>query len=111
MRGRSSEPLELRPGINAKNAAYVAELERWARRRVRALKVFYSHLTIFSVANLVLMLIDASTPGEPWFYKPLLSWGLILGLHALQAYEMLPWLGQDWEQRKIHELIEDRLRR
>jgi hypothetical protein len=32
-------------------------------------------------------------------------------LHALHAYEMLPWTTQDWEQRKVRNLIETRLRR
>jgi hypothetical protein len=109
MRGQSSEPIELRPGISARQAARVAEVEQWAWRRVRSLRAFYTHVTVYLVANFVLLLIDVSTLGEPWFYKPLLAWGLVLALHAAQAYEMLPWLSQDWEQRKVRELMERRL--
>jgi hypothetical protein len=109
MRGQSSEPVELRPGISARQAARVAEVEQWAWRRVRSLRAFYTHVTVYLVANFVLLLIDVSTLGEPWFYKPLLAWGLVLALHAAQAYEMLPWLSHDWERRKVRELMERRL--
>jgi 2TM domain len=111
MRGQATEPVELRPGIGARHVARAAETERWARHRVRSLRAFYTHLTVYALVNFVLVLIDASTPGEPWFYKPLLGWGLLLALHAAQAYEMIPWLSHDWEQRKVDELIRQRLGR
>ena len=111
MRGKSSEPIELRPGISARQMAREAEVERWAWRRVRALRTFYSHLTVFIIVNLVLILIDLSTPGQPWFYAPLLGWGLLLALHGAYAYEMLPWLSDDWEHRKVQELMREKLGR
>jgi hypothetical protein len=61
------------------------------------------------IANFVILLIDLSTPGVPWFYDILLGWGLILGLHALHAYELVPWSTLDWEQRTVGKLIERRL--
>ncbi len=110
MRGHSSEPVELQPGISARHVARVAEIEQWAWRRVRSLRLFYTHLSAFGIINFLLILIDLSTPGEQWFYIPLLGWGLILGLHAAHAYEMVPWLTRDWEQRKVRELIQEKLR-
>ncbi len=110
MRGQDSEPIELRPGTNVRHAARAAEIERWAWRRVRAMRAFYTHLTIFVGINLILFLIDSSTSGPAWFYVPLLSWGLILALHGLHAYDMLPWTTDGWEQRKVRELIIARLR-
>ena len=111
MRGRDSEPVELRPGAGAREAARAAAHEQWAWRRVRSLKAFYSHLTAYIVVNFVLFLIDQTTPGPAWFYIPLIGWGLLVVLHALHAYEMLPWTTQDWEQRKVRDLIDSRLRR
>jgi hypothetical protein len=111
MRGRDSEPVELRPGIGAREAARAAELEQWAWRRVRSLKAFYSHLTAYIVVNFVLFLIDQTTPGPAWFYIPLIGWGLLVVLHALHAYEMLPWTTQDWEQRKVRDLVDTQQRR
>ncbi len=111
MRGKDSEPVELHPGAGAREAAREAELEQWAWRRVRSLRAFYSHLTAYVVINFVLFLIDQTTPGPAWFYIPLTGWGLLVVLHALHAYEMLPWTTQDWEQRKVRNLIETKLRR
>jgi hypothetical protein len=106
MRGRDSEPVELRPGTGVREAAKQAEVEQWAWRRVRALRLFYTHLTIYVIINFVLFMIDSTTPGPMWFYAPLVGWGLLLCLHALHAYEMLPWTTHDWEQRKVRELME-----
>ncbi len=110
IKGAASEPVELHPGISAREHARVAEVEKWAWSRVRALKIFYTHMMIYVVVNFVLIPLDLFTPGdEPWFYWPLLGWGLCLGVHAAQTYEKLPWFTRDWEQRKARELMEDAL--
>jgi len=111
MRGQDSEPVQLRPGVGVREAAHFAEIEHWARRRVRSLRGFYSHLTAYVVINFVLFMIDSTTPGPAWFYAPLIGWGLLVVLHGLHAYEMLPWTTRDWEQRKVRELMDGRLRR
>jgi len=56
-------------------------------------------------------MIDSTTSGPAWFYAPLIGWGMVVCLHGLHAYEMLPWTTQDWEERKVRELIDSRLRR
>jgi len=91
--------------------AGVAELEAWARHRVHALKPFYTDIAAYVIVNFILFVIDCATGGPSWFYLPLTGWGLLLALHALHAYEMLPWTTRDWEQRKARDLIEMRLRR
>jgi len=111
MRGQGSEPVELHPGVSAREVAHIAEVEQWAWRRVRSLRGFYSHLTAYVIINFVLFMIDSTTPGPAWFYAPLIGWGMLVVLHGLHAYELLPWTTQDWEQRKVRELIEHRLRR
>ena len=67
IRGQQSEPLELHPGANVREAARVAELEKWAWGRARALRIFYSHLAAYVVINFVLFLIDSTSPGPAWF--------------------------------------------
>jgi len=111
MRGQASEAIAVLPGPSAREAAHYAELEQWAWRRVRSLRVFYNHATIYVIANLVILLIDLSTPGDPWSYDVLLGWGLFLGLHALYAYELVPWSTLGWEQRTVRKLIEQSLRK
>jgi len=110
-RGQASEPAMILPGPGVREAAHYAELEQWAWSRVRSLRVFYNHATLYVIANFVILLIDTSTPGVPWFYHILIGWGLILGLHALYAYDLVPWSTLDWEHRTVKKLIEFRLRK
>jgi hypothetical protein len=109
--GAASEPVTLHPGIEAREAAREAEIERWALRRMRAIRAFYTHLTIYAVANFALLIADVFMPGEPWFFYPLLGWGLGLGMHAAQTYERLPWFTRSWEERKLQDLIGEAHRR
>ncbi len=106
-RGAGSEPVKLHPGVGVREAAREAEIEQWAWRRVRALRSFYTHMTLFSIVCIALLIVDLSTPGGPWFYYPLLGWGLSVGLHAAQTYERLPWFTRDWEQRKFREVMDE----
>ncbi len=110
-RGAASEPVDLRPGIAAREAAEEARVERWAWRRVRAFKAFYTHLTVYSIMSFVMLVVDLIDPGGPWFFYPFLGWGLAVGMHALQTYERLPWFTRDWEQRKVQDLIDEARRR
>jgi hypothetical protein len=109
--GQASEPATILPGPGVREAGHYAELEQWAWHRVRSLRMFYNHATIYVIANFIILLIDISTPGPAWFYNILLGWGLFLGLHALYAYELVPWSRLDWEQRTVKKLIEHRLRK
>lgn len=110
VRGQGSEPRELRPGAYVREAARRAEIEQWAWRRMRAMRAFYTHLTIFAGINFILFLVDSATAGPAWFYVPMLGWGLLLAMHGLHAYDLLPWTTQGWEQRKVRELIVGRMR-
>ena len=67
-RGQASEPAAILPGPGAREAGHYAELEQWAWRRVRSLRVFSNHATIYMIANFVILLVDISTPGGAWFY-------------------------------------------
>jgi hypothetical protein len=111
VRGGASEPIELRAGIGVREAAREVELEQWAWRKVKSLRLLYSHLSIFVFGNVALLLIDQATPGEAWFYKVLIGWGLVVGLHAAYTYELLPWSSRDWEQRKVRELMDQQRQR
>ena len=77
---------------------------------MRALRAFYTHMMAYVIVNSVLIPVDLFTGGDPWFYWPLLGWGFIVGVHAAQTYEKLPWFTKDWERRKVQELMDDALR-
>jgi len=79
-----------------------------ARARVKAIKGFYIHATIFVVVNIALFAINVLVGGVWWFYWPLLGWGIGLGVHALAVFGFGgggPW-GRDWEERKTREMID-----
>ena len=109
--GKASEPVELMPGVGVRREARRLEAERWAWRRMLAIRAFYTHLTIYALVNFVLVVIDLAAPGGPWFFYPLVGWGLGLGLHAAQTFERLPWFSRDWEHAKVEELMQKRLER
>lgn len=78
-----------------------------ARRQVRRLRGFYSHALVYAAVNVGLAGINlASSPETIWFVYPLLGWGLGLAAHAASVYALPRWLGQEWEARKIRELMQ-----
>lgn len=74
------------------------------RAYVRALRDFYQHLAIYLVVNVMLFVIDAVTPGGPWFYWPLLFWGIAVAINGVTVLMSWRVLGADWEERKVNEL-------
>lgn len=83
--------------------------ERDARRQVGMLRGFYSHLMVFAAVNAGLLAINLiASPGRLWFYWPLLGWGIWLVLHAVGTYGRGRWLGAEWEERKLRELLADK---
>ena len=78
-----------------------------AKKRVEALKGFYTHLTVYVLVNLLLFTINMLTsPGSLWFYWPLMGWGIAVALHALRVFGFGRRFGPEWEERKINELME-----
>jgi hypothetical protein len=83
--------------------------ERDARRQVGRLRAFYHHLLVFVLVNGGLLAINlVTTPGRLWFYWPLLGWGIAIAFHALATFGGRHWLGADWEERKLRELLADK---
>lgn len=83
--------------------------ERDARRHVFRLRAFYHHLVVFALVNAGLLAINlVASPARLWFYWPLLGWGVWLGLHAFATFSRGMWLGREWEERKVRELIADK---
>lgn len=80
--------------------------ERGARRQVQRLRGFYHHLLVFAVVNTGLAAINLLvSPARLWFYWPLLGWGVWLVLHAFATFGHGRWLGAEWEERKVRQLL------
>ncbi len=90
------------------------EKERYnrAKKRVKQITGFYSHLLVYVVINLMLVVVNMHqlNPGESYFqwhnFATLLFWGVGLLAHGLAVFMPYMVLGKDWEERKINEIME-----
>jgi len=77
-----------------------------AQRKVRGIKGFYIHLTTYVLVNSLLFLINIMTsPNHLWFYWPLFGWGIGIVINAVYVFGFGHWLGSDWEEKKIDEIM------
>lgn len=91
-----------------------SEAERYnlAKKRVQEVKGFYGNLTAYIVVNLFFVIINLLTsPEHLWFYWPMLGWGIGVIFHGLRVFNYMPFLGKDWEERKMKEFMEEEERR
>lgn len=78
-----------------------------AQRKVEEIKGFYGNLYSWILVNLGLMILNLVTyPDYLWFFWPLLSWGVGVAIHAMSVFNLMPFIGADWEEKKIRELME-----
>lgn len=90
------------------------ERERYerAKKRVKKITGFYSHLLVYVVVNLILVVINIQQlePGESYFhwknFVTLFFWGIGLLAHGLSVFLPYAILGKDWEERKIKEFMD-----
>jgi len=90
------------------------EEERYnlAKKRVQEVKGFYGNLTAYIVVNIFLVIVNLMTsPEHLWFYWPMLGWGIGVLFHGLRVFNYMPFLGKDWEERKMKEFLEEEERR
>lgn len=86
-------------------------LER-ARKKVESIKGFYKHFAIYLVINIIAILYKLFTlePGEEFLsfntFNMAIFWGLGVVFHAIGVFGSTVFLGSDWEERKIKELME-----
>ncbi|MDE3010471.1 MAG: helix-turn-helix domain-containing protein [Pseudomonadota bacterium] len=81
-----------------------------ALRHVRNLRGFYTHLLqyLLVVAGLAAVNLWLS-PHYLWFLWVLFGWGVGIMSHALSVFQLLPWLGADWERRQVEKRLGRRL--
>lgn len=83
-----------------------------ARKRVKKIKGFYSHLLVYIVINIMIILLNYQNlaPGESYFqFKNFFTaffWGIGLVAHAFSVFVPQWFIGNNWEERKIRELME-----
>jgi hypothetical protein len=58
-----------------------------AKKRVEEKMGFFSHLAVYAVVNTILIIINLTqSPGEYWFYWPLLGWGIGVFFHGMGTF-------------------------
>jgi uncharacterized membrane protein YdjX (TVP38/TMEM64 family) len=83
-----------------------ARYER-AKRRVGEITGFYRPLLVYVLVNVLLFVLNILTsPGNLWFYWPLLGWGTGIVAHAALVFGSGRLWGESWRERKIKQLME-----
>lgn len=78
-----------------------------ARKRVRQIKGFYIHVTVYVLVNALLIALNlGNSRSQIWFLWPLLGWGIGLAAHGISVFGFGRMWGPEWEERKIKEIIE-----
>lgn len=83
-----------------------------ALKRVKKIKGFYTHLCVYIIINIMIIIVNVQNldEGESYFqlknFLTALSWGIGLLAHGLATFLPFYIFGNDWEARKIQELME-----
>lgn len=98
------------PQMDTSSAVGVATDEVLALRHVRRIKRFYNHAIQFAAGIGAMAVVNYAThPHYPWVLWVALSWGSVLAVHGLQAFEKLPFLTASWERRQVEKYMERKL--
>jgi len=80
--------------------------EIFAFEHVRKLKQFYFHLMQYVVVISTLAVFNLiQTPHKIWFIWPALGWGIGILSHAAAVFDLLPFLGADWEKKAVEKRL------
>lgn len=77
-----------------------------AKERVESIKGFYGNLLAYSIVIPFLWWLNFRTTDFIWAIFPTLGWGIGLTIHGMEAFGYNPFLGKNWEDKKIRELME-----
>ncbi|AMC09882.1 histidine kinase [Lutibacter profundi] len=79
-----------------------------AVERVEEIKGFYSSLIAYCIVIPFLIFINIKySPAFYWFWFPMVGWGIGLLFQGFKAFSYNPFLGKDWEDRKIQEYMNE----
>jgi hypothetical protein len=80
-----------------------------AQKRVKDIKGFYTHLTVYCLVIPVIIFVNLTfVPEFHWFWFSLLGWGTGLFIHWLTVFGFsFLGIGKDWEERKIREFMNE----
>jgi hypothetical protein len=85
------------------------DFERYqrAKKQVEEIRGFYSNLIAYVAVNVFLMYINLRfSPQYLWFLWSAGSWGIGLIFHGMKVFNYSPFLGKDWEEKKLKEFMD-----
>ncbi|NNE02454.1 MAG: 2TM domain-containing protein [Eudoraea sp.] len=80
-----------------------------AKERVEKIKKFYGNLTSYVIVISGLAAINYwdNEWRYMWFLWAAFGWGIGIVFHAIGTFNLNPFFGRDWEERKIKELMNE----
>jgi len=89
-----------------------------AERRVKQIRGFHNHVTVFILMNSMLVVVKIigtayygeNFMGPIWHFSTFmvpLFWGIALGLHAMKVFNKIPFFNANWEKRQIQKYMEE----
>jgi len=87
--------------------SYISEkkYER-AKEHLEKLKGFYIHFSIYLIMAPVFIYLNFISTSFPWAFFPIIGWGFGVAGHAMEVFDYNPFLGRNWEEKKIREFME-----
>lgn len=80
-----------------------------AKERVADIKKFYTGLVgyVFVISMLAAVNYYVNQWSYMWFLWAAFGWGIGLVFQAAKAYQWSPFMGKNWEERKMKEFMEE----
>ena len=83
-----------------------------AKKRVKEIKDFYTHLIVYLSVMVVLVIINITTMYASgyrfyWFIFPMAGWGFGLFWHAMGVFVFSKTKTSAWEKRKMEQILKE----
>ena len=90
------------------------EMLEYAQKRIKQKKRLFSHLVVFLIGSVFLVLINKIFKyGEAynWYLWAILVWGFLFVVHAVNVFVTHKFMGQEWERKQREQLVAKQKRR
>jgi hypothetical protein len=97
-----------RIGVREAHGTFLEEKRyQKAKEQVEAIKGFYGNLISYCAVVPILAIVNYNTTSFPWVLFPAVGWGFGVAVHGMEVFGYNPFLGKNWEERKIQKYMED----
>lgn len=77
-----------------------------ARRHVNRLREFYQLLATAAIVIAIAAIVYLAAGGSLWFPWVIFGFAIAIGFSAFDTFGRNLWLGRDWQERKLREVLE-----